>query len=623
MDNGIGLPLRGHPKWQRAMLQSRMINSDHIVNVSLSTISSWKDGRGFPVGQNWLALRHALTERLPISLRASWLSILDQAWEHCRSLGEMERIDTYNRYIGSSKAFDPLADAFARASEDEAIWFENQATERLHNSAPFLLDASKAAAAARGEGEFERGIRMIADAMQEHSASLQLAKLHLEAEASLRLQRASLFVLAKRRQEACDDYLLASDLLLPLNTQDAENAHKLLWETVAQEMIALDDFDQSLSFFRKILLHKTAPVKAWSILLNMAPDYKQGRALVDEMVNIGIQPNHITWTIFLKLAPDYRTAREIIDEMIQAGETPNLYTWNTILNMTPNIRIGREISREMIKTGIQPDQITWNTLLNQAPDHPTGREIIDEMIKAGEKPDHYTRTALLRLAPDYPTGREIIDEVVQAGEKPDLYTWNTLLKLAPDYPTGREIIDEIIQAGETPNTFSAQVMCNTVNSEQSATEITVLFAAYGLIDTRYMNQILARLASMVQAEKLLEWVSATLACLDVYPPAAVFDHVLTVYRKANQTKDALRIALAFPHLPSAQVLFSKQSIQKTADTYFQLEFYLGEEPHNAANALAYLYKIIGPREQLEHWVEIALGFPNLHTSRLAGLNDLL
>lgn len=104
MDEGVGLPTDKEASrgWSANALIRAMTNvqDGKLLDSrfgSDSTLRKYKNGDSFPSGNPWVALREALTENLPDTVRAAWFDLLTSAWTAAKSLNPEERKNLYSK----------------------------------------------------------------------------------------------------------------------------------------------------------------------------------------------------------------------------------------------------------------------------------------------------------------------------------------------------------------------------------------------------------------------------------------------------------------------------------------------------------------------------------------------
>ena len=160
-------------------------------------------------------------------------------------------------------------------------------------------------------------------------------------------------------------------------------------------------------------LYGTPSVLAYSVLLNLAPDYPKGRAVLDEMIAADVTPNAVTWNTLLNLTPDYPTGRAVLDQMIAADVTPNAVTASTMAKLVRSVAEADALTDEMLGFGAANPGF-FNTIVSRI--HPllSGAELLGWVFgkaKAFKFPPIFSlrtrdcrlsqETAVRRCAADY------------------------------------------------------------------------------------------------------------------------------------------------------------------------------------------------------------------------------
>jgi tetratricopeptide (TPR) repeat protein len=224
--------------------------------------------------------------------------------------------------------------------------------------------------------------------------------------------------------------------------------------------------------------------------------------------------------------------------------------------------------------------ITYNTLMNNA-DFQGGKELLAEMREKGIAPDVITYSTLMDKA-DFRGGKELLAEMREKGIAPNVITYSMLMGKA-DFRGGKELLAEMREKGIAPDVIT------------------------------YVNLFKAEIGE--SAEELLKWYLA-----QPNHPDTPIGSVITSYRRLERTRDALRLALDYAHLPAARKLIRDKPQDCLA--YFNSFLSLDSYHPNADYALGVAYleqtRLKEARRHLEKALKLATA-----ESRKAVIRDWL
>ncbi|XP_049407680.1 pentatricopeptide repeat-containing protein At5g02830, chloroplastic [Solanum stenotomum] len=130
-------------------------------------------------------------------------------------------------------------------------------------------------------------------------------------------------------------------------------------------------------------------------------DYYRAKALMEEMKEVGLSPNHITWTILIDIcggSGNVEGALQILRAMREAGIQPDVVTYTTIIKVcveNKDFKSAFSLFAAMKRYQIKPNMVTYNTLLRARSRYGSLQEvqqclaIYQDMRKAGYKPNDY------------------------------------------------------------------------------------------------------------------------------------------------------------------------------------------------------------------------------------------
>ncbi|KAK4342969.1 hypothetical protein RND71_038785 [Anisodus tanguticus] len=130
-------------------------------------------------------------------------------------------------------------------------------------------------------------------------------------------------------------------------------------------------------------------------------DYYRAKALMEEMKEVGLSPNHISWSILIDIcggSGNVEGALQILRAMRDAGIQPDVVTYTTIIKVcveNKDFKSAFSLFVAMKRYQIKPNMVTYNTLLRARSQYGSLLEvqqclaIYQDMRKAGYKPNDY------------------------------------------------------------------------------------------------------------------------------------------------------------------------------------------------------------------------------------------
>ncbi|XP_059305717.1 pentatricopeptide repeat-containing protein At5g02830, chloroplastic [Lycium ferocissimum] len=130
-------------------------------------------------------------------------------------------------------------------------------------------------------------------------------------------------------------------------------------------------------------------------------DYYRAKALMEEMKEVGLSPNHISWSILIDIcggSGNVQGALQILRAMRDAGIQPDVVTYTTIIKVcveNKDFKSAFSLFAAMKRYQIKPNMVTYNTLLRARSRYGSLQEvqqclaIYQDMRKAGYKPNDY------------------------------------------------------------------------------------------------------------------------------------------------------------------------------------------------------------------------------------------
>ncbi|KAG2690319.1 hypothetical protein I3843_09G177600 [Carya illinoinensis] len=152
----------------------------------------------------------------------------------------------------------------------------------------------------------------------------------------------------------------------------------------------------------------TPTTATYNILMKACgTDYYRANALMDEMIVVGLSPNHISWSILIDICGglgNVEGAIQILRHMLGAGIQPDVVAYTTAIKVcveNKNLKLAFSLFEEMKNYQIRPNLVTYNTLLRARTRYGSLHEvqqclsIYQDMRKAGYKSNDYYLEALI------------------------------------------------------------------------------------------------------------------------------------------------------------------------------------------------------------------------------------
>ena len=197
----------------------------------------------------------------------------------------------------------------------------------------------------------------------------------------------------------------------------------------------------------------------------------------------------------------------------------NVYsTTKTMAALAADPAQAKELVKLMPEVGVRPSASSFTPLIAHAPDFRAAREWLGHMRETGVSPNSDTLTALMKRAGSHQEAAAVLKDL-QDEVEPNEGAYRILVDVAPDFASARRWVDQMRQEGMRPS---------------------------GAV----LTELLSKPPSEMSGNELLAWYLA----LD-HHPSAPMQAAIEAYRAAGQIRDALRLALDYPHIEAARTLF--------------------------------------------------------------------
>lgn len=273
------------------------------------------------------------------------------------------------------------------------------------------------------------------------------------------------------------------------------------------------------------------------------------------------------WNRLLQSELDYGTAREILDDLRVAGIRPDVRTFNALILRCEGSRAESRWLEIMLQEGIAPNAETFKILVQKSKDEATAAKRLEKMEKLEVQPNTEVLNALLAKAESYATAARWMERLVRTGVGLDAQSYALLVEKAEDFETARLWIEAMIEVGVEPE------------------EMTFV-------------SLFGKDLSRIDADWLLGWYLGLR-----YHPAKPIQRAIANYRRHGKIRDALRLALDYPHTQTA--LKTMRQFPTQALAYFESVVRNDPDHPNGNYALGMALYELGRADEAEQWLRKA------------------
>lgn len=325
--------------------------------------------------------------------------------------------------------------------------------------------------------------------------------------------------------------------------------------------------------------------KLYARLVGTASDFNEAKKRAKEMAQNGIALDQQTYARLIKRSPDFETAIAEFREMRYYRKLePTAEIYEAMIFAAPDLNGALTNLTAMEKRNFTVTTAAYNAIMSKI--YQPGFRNTDD-VRFLKKGEYYYR------------------QIVRSGSEPDGDTFAELMRLCPNFKSVLKVLDlnkkSKVWIGNRALNFAAY----RVRNLGSAFALRDKLPRQSMLPTTFFEQIFDNLAPNYDADVLLEWAFSNKSNAH-RPKEGAWGVAIRKYHKSkkNRLPQALRIALAFPHLPESQELFCDHP-DHSYDYLFQ-EFESGKEPHHAANAIAHLLVKTGKLDEAKNWWERSL-----------------
>jgi len=186
-------------------------------------------------------------------------------------------------------------------------------------------------------------------------------------------------------------------------------------------------------------------INTYDTLIGKAPNYSTAQGMIAKIRGEGLRPSVQTYYMLAGKATSYNydSAKALINTMVEEGINPNLAVYNTLVSKSLSYDMARKLVKEMLKADILPDFETYNRLLSKGPDFNITKKLFYEMRQKGLQPSVQTYNILIGKSPDFNTAKQLFEEMQKEGLLPSLQTCRQLVAKVSDHDTAKQVIDEM------------------------------------------------------------------------------------------------------------------------------------------------------------------------------------
>lgn len=290
--------------------------------------------------------------------------------------------------------------------------------------------------------------------------------------------------------------------------------------------------------------------ETFKTLITRSPDYPTAVGWLAEMRRRGVRPNNEVFKALIVRAPDFSTAMAWLQEMPNAQVGPNAETFRTLIARAPDFDSGADLVAEMNRRGVVTNEETFKALASLAIDEVARSRFLELLTAAGLRPTADVIHPLIARSQDLDGGIEWLDRMSSLKVDPNSETLTTLLHKVADYEQAVDLFERLSSSVE-PNEGAFKVLVDRSPDFHTALDWVQRMRAEGMRpEVGVLTMLLGKEPGDWDGDTLLGWYLG----LDHHPSGPMMTAIET-YRLAGRTRDALRLALDYPHVQPARDLF--------------------------------------------------------------------
>lgn len=300
-----------------------------------------------------------------------------------------------------------------------------------------------------------------------------------------------------------------------------------------------------------------------------------------------------------KLAKEIST--QLQNEAVEPGADDEelLWRWNRLLSTNVDYDTARGILNDLTKAGLKPDVTSMNALIDKAEDYRTESKWLQAMIQEGIKPNVYTFNSLIDKANDPERIHKWLSRMEVDGIEPNLMTLNLLVRKAKDHDHARAYLRQMEQKDIDPDAETYRYLIEKADSfDQARAWIEKMFELSEEVPMEAMLALMTKDMTHLPSEELLNWYLGLR-----WHPAKPMHRAIAAYRRKGKIKDALRLALDYPHTQTALKLVREHADE--ALEYFRSIVAWDEDHANGVYALGLALAELGRIDEAKPWLQKA------------------
>ncbi|MCB1338967.1 MAG: hypothetical protein KDK10_16445, partial [Maritimibacter sp.] len=187
------------------------------------------------------------------------------------------------------------------------------------------------------------------------------------------------------------------------------------------------------------------------------------------------------------------------------------------------------------------------------------------------------------------------------------------------FEQAEQVLAEMRGAGFDPDVPNFAKLMSLAESFEQAERGISEWKSYGEGANQVFGRLTAALSEKRSAEELFDTCFGAANSQGMKFPTSAFQDAVIQYTKHGRINEALRIAVAFPHLPGSKKTMG--SYPDEASHFFQSHFQ--SEPNHASYALARLFETTKEYARMREWARIAMEQERQPPSRIDDIKRML
>lgn len=240
-----------------------------------------------------------------------------------------------------------------------------------------------------------------------------------------------------------------------------------------------EKFDEIVNQMKEAGLKPSVMIFNWRMknALKRRNPLAASNIVLDEMRNVGINPDLITYTTIithLAKANNLSSCYPMLEEMRKNGVKPNEVTYNVLLAAWKEREDLAKIVEEMKRDGVTLDTEGYNILIQQSVKRgeiEEGKMLLQAMQEAGFQPDVISYNVLIHSLAKHNIDecKEVLNEMMSRGIQPDYRTYNSIVSgwsVQSQFNEALELL-EVMRQKEIPiNLAATSIIDNMIRRGQ-------------------------------------------------------------------------------------------------------------------------------------------------------------